>query len=948
MRLLNGLLALFLLAAPAFAGTQEVAQFCGQDDTDAGNIIPDCAAKSALNVEANLGSTAISQRQGFTQQAVLSVSTAPVTGSSYFKDSSGNDVIVVCNGTVCSSSKNGSAFQVFYTTASPAVTQYSFVSYNGVLYGADNAHDAIWTYDGTNFISTNTIPACSILALDQDRMLCANTIAAPNSVNYSQSGNYASWTPGVTSPAPFADFIGTTGDQITGISYWLGTLYIFKQYSITACVPGDQFTTSCVQLGAFVGTSDGNSIVQAPDGLYFKGTDGNFWKFDGYNFTPISLKIQNTIKSFASGSTGFNIQTGQQDWQLGTQNPTGSWNTVTIAGSVFPSSTTSTFSDAPTFASWQFTAVPSSYTIDQFAAQHTLDNDNPPWVRSGNSCQTASVSNSTVTMTVAGSPCVVAYTLNFSPNSSASHVFIFRAMDEQAGSSPQSEFKMLNQSNGQVYGRILFNTSGASYLGQTGLTLKTEAGVTNSFSTYTILTDSNSGVWYWRNGVFIASQAYSGLTSSTTFPANQLFLGQSVFTSGPYNLLLSLLNVSDNVIASTLAQNIPTSAVYTSPVVDTSYSTPVAGPFTSSATLPSTDTSVTYQLRTSTSPNNDLWGSYESVTPPARPNTINERYWQFKATLNQSNYVNVPVINSVSLQAATTGTFVTQCITPPSTISGWGILTCNTSTTGGGALTFYSTSAATCAGLATATQTTSGHWTTTTNGGNITVSTNTAFAIRFDSTLTSSTDTAQVNSCITNWKVGVNPPPVWGIFTPVNNAIYWSGDVGNSTNTNRTLKYDMNDQGWFPFDMPMQAPLVYKNNLYFGNGNAGLWDQYGLGVYSDNGVAINSYWISKDWNLGEAFQEKTVAAVSLVSVNQGSGSLYITQAADGGSSSTYAINIGTAATTSYIRSNYKIPFGGPFTFFNVEFAQSAANNPWSVLGYRMDYQLLPWRVLGPP
>src|SRR5258707_723798 len=235
------------------------------------------------------------------------------------------------------------------------------------------------------------------------------------------------------------------------------------------------------------------------------------------------------------------------------------------------------------------------------------------------------------------------------------------------------------------------------------------------------------------------------------------------------------------------------------------------------------------------------------------------------------------------------------------------------------------------------------------NGATTGVSPTAPIAIRFDSVLTSWTATAQVNSCTITFFSGTPPPPVWGIYNPINNAIYWSGDVNASTTTNRWFKYDLNNQGFWPFDVPAQAPLFYKNTLFFGSGGGGYWYQFSpTGVNSDDGAAINSFWVSKDWNLGEAFQEKNISAVSLVALNQGSGNLTVTESGDGDSTTTYTVNIGTTATTSYIRSNYALPVRSPFTFFNVQFSNNAANNPWSILGYRMDYVPNPWRALGPP
>lgn len=965
MRLINGLLALLLCATPVRSAVQEVAQFCGLDDTDAGNVIPDCAAESALNVETNLGATIIGNRQGFTQQAAIGIATAPVSGSTYFRDSSGNDIIVVCNGTNCASSKNGGAFSIFYSTASPAATQFSFVSIEGVLYGADNAHDDIWTYDGIDFISTTTIPACSILALDQDRMICANTTDDPNGVNYSQSGNYSNWTPGVNSPDPFEDYDGTTGDQITGISYWLGVLYIFKQYSIEACIPGDQFTTTCTQLNAFVGTNDPNSIVQAPDGLYFKGTDGNFWKYDGYYFTITSLRIQNTIKTFANGSSGFNIQTGQEDWNLGTQNAPGSWNAASIAGSIFPSTAEFIDNTSAAFSSGTvFTFIDTNTVANQVQLTSVTADDN--W--SGSTTAGAlgwSVTQGAYVLVTdaiqssapggecslsANNPCTISTSqVKISSGDWQITHYWSSSFDNECLDVPACfEFRFMKNSGGSYFAAFMLDDGGnpTSSNKLVGL-LKSVAGTLTIISSTTINYPQNTdSVWeiqrstdgrmnLFINNVFVSSSSADVSISSSV----KVEIESAAQTNAG-----STYNGFTNFHSYQYAPN----GQFVSRIFDTAFSTPTWGPFSSTFTVATNNIEgqVNFFTRVSTSPNNDDWDAWEASSDTVFMTNAQKRYTQYEANLYTFISTKTPHISAVEELAATTGTFVTQCVNPPSTITGWGILNCGISLGGEGALTFYTASASSCGGLPSAFQTSG--WTVTANNSVISIATNTAIAVRFNSALTSSTDTAQVNACTVNWQTGVPAPPVWGIYTPVNNAIYWSGDVGNSTVTNRTFKYDMNNGGWFPLDLPMQAPLFYKNALYFGNGNGGYWDLYGQGAYSDNGNPINSHWSSKDWNLSEAFQEKSILAVSLVAINEGSGSLTVEQSADGFTPSSFTTNIGTTTTTSYIRQNYKIPMQSPFTFYSVEFSNDAANNPWSVLGYRMDYTLLPWRVLGPP
>lgn len=963
-RLLASALLIVAAIAPqahAQSSSVEIAKFCGLNDTDAGNTIADCAAKSSLNVETNLGGTALLKRAGYTKVATMSIATAAVSGAVYFRDTSGSEDIVVCNSRNCAVSKNGGAFTNFYTTASVATTRYGFVVYNGAVFGVDDQHDAAWKYEGTSFTNPSGMPACSILALTQDRMICANTTANPNRLNFSKSGDFSTWSTGVNNADPFTDDIGTPGDQITGLSYWQGILYVFKQYSVTGCIPDNQYNTSCQVLTSVIGTSEPNSIVQGPDGLYFRGTDQNFWRYDGAVFRNISLQIQNTIKTFASGSTGFSIQTTEADLEAGNQRPTGSWNTTTTAGSIFPSSfsfVNTSSADFKTGANGQTGTAPPNYLLAG-AIPRALDIDYRASVLPENASQAWAktvVGNGTASLlgggwvqlaVTGGSPCPsggnsITYTQALSLSATTHQLIVFTAGGTFSGLLNLGTIGFYSTSAGRFVAGVGKNAV------QNGIDRITNQITTAS--TFTVVITSYSSASIWRNGTYTDNGTFSDTVDSIAFQVKNtpdIFTGNC---AGSGVLNVKVFDFSSNVVDAVKelgTQNIPLTSTFTSAIFNTGFSTNVMGPFHDTATV--NGGSLDFQLRASSSPNNDLWGNWVSTGDGLRIGTTNQ-YVQYRVLITPSvDLTSGSVITGVSLAGATTGVFVTQCIQPPSTISGYGLLTCDTTLGGNGSLTFFSTSAATCGALPTSSMTSSGFWTTSSNNAVLTIATNTAVAIRIDPTITSSTDTAQANACTVNWKLGTTPPPVWGVYNNVNNAIYWSGDVNSSTNTNRWFKYDLNTTSFWPFDVPAQAPLFYKNSLYFGSGLNGNWYQYApSGINSDDGNAITSSWASKDFPLADPFQEKILRNLSLVATNQGSGSISVTGSADGGNSTLFSVSIGTSASTGYIRSNYELPVetvGSPYSFFGVRFANSTANNPWSILGFRLDFDLQPWRPL---
>jgi hypothetical protein len=97
--------------------------------------------------------------------------------------------------------------------------------------------------------------------------------------------------------------------------------------------------------------------------------------------------------------------------------------------------------------------------------------------------------------------------------------------------------------------------------------------------------------------------------------------------------------------------------------------------------------------------------------------------------------------------------------------------------------------------------------------------------------------------------------------------------------------------------------------------------------------------------MGAPFQEKHVTALSLVARNAQTGSLDLTITGGDGYSTSYTTSLSTDSTKPYIRSNYALPLLSPQTFISVEFGNDAANQPWEVDGYRVDFSLDDWRPI---
>jgi hypothetical protein len=918
-------------------GQANIGCFSGLNDADSPATLSPCESPDLLNVEANLGGTAILKRKGFTVTGNLSCSTCPVTGSHSFIDSSGNKLDIVCYNRYCAKSTNGNAFADFLTVAASSATRWSWVDQGGIAYGANNAYDPIIKYDGTTVSRPSGMPKGTILELNQDRLVVGDIEDNPNRVHRSSAGAYEQFTTGANPEDSFFDDIGAPGDKIRGIKCFNGSCYYFKTASITACDESDQYSTRCSVISPNLGTTDPASIVTAGSSLYFRAQDKNYWEFNRDGFRQISAKIPNLVKSQSGGLGGgenSNLQTTQADWQAGTQRPTGSWDTVTLPGSIFTSSSTlldsttnqlalGTFagSGLTSFGHVGYAGVTSTYTL-RYEADSVPNSDGWTWNGSGSQ----SVSGGSLTVT--GNGYLASKTMNDAAG--ITKFFVFRAAANTNSTDVLFDVGPSPASGGPCDG-VRFTNGTVEY----GRTSFSESLATNQYSTFTVIVSSdNAYTEYWRNGVFKASH--------TIVCANIVKASiASTILSGTGHLFVDFIHAS-TAIASPGTASIVSGATFTSRAFDTAFSTPILSAISfSSASI--SDANLAFSMRSSTSPNDDMWTSFFSVGNGNRPESYLNRYVQYRGTFTHTNLISAPSFRGFTTQYSSTGTFTTQCIQPNSAINAWGTLNCAESLVGNGSLVYYATSAASCATLPAGDVTS---WqTSVTNNATVSIATNTAVYIGWRSLLGSATDQAQVDACTLSWNEGTPSQPSWAVYDSVKNAVYWTTTINNAAYANRLLKYDRNLEAWFPFSIAAAAPRIINNSLYFGGSSSGTWAQYGL-VDSDDGASIPAHWTSKDVGSDRPFQQKRFGKLSLLFRNNSSGSVTALATFSNAQTQSYSVSLSTGSGISYARFNDNLPSGTFHNFMKVRVGNESST-PFELLGLGIGWTVDPWKVGGP-
>jgi len=284
-------------------------------------------------------------------------------------------------------------------------------------------------------------------------------------------------------------------------------------------------------------------------------------------------------------------------------------------------------------------------------------------------------------------------------------------------------------------------------------------------------------------------------------------------------------------------------AHYTSEIYNTGYSTTIAGVFSSTIVVPSS-TGINFIIRESTSPNNDVWSGWQTIADKEVPD-IDEQYWQVKSTFTTSIATATPYLQTVYLNAKTTGYFISQCHATGSNITSWDRFQC-TILPNSGDMTFWISTGTTC-NMVTRTSST---WQSQTNYTPIAVPTASYIAYRTLFDLDHTTENPTLRDCTISWNEGTNPPPLASsVYRDRYYLAYTSGTVSTDTN-DHILVLDRGDR-WTIFDShPCYSLNLYERNLYCGDSTAtGFIYQLDSGD-TDSGTAFTSRIVTKAFDFG--------------------------------------------------------------------------------------------------
>ena len=376
-----------------------------------------------------------------------------------------------------------------------------------------------------------------------------------------------------------------------------------------------------------------------------------------------------------------------------------------------------------------------------------------------------------------------------------------------------------------------------------------ESNSFTSYSTFTITRTPGGAMSVYLNGVDIIDAA-----DNTPAAENAVETAINMFgthgTTGGANY--QGFNVVDLVSLNGYGSGSLVSRIY-----DTGSSDPLAGVLSSSYTLTGDGaTSLDFYLRSSNSStmadNPAFAASSTSLLV-----TLPKRYWQYEAVFETTVASETPKLSSIELSAITTGQYYSKVDYVGTAITTWQQFS---ATVGTPSIYTYSVRSATYAFLAAAALPA---WTTITSGSQIGISTGSYAQFEIDSTpLTSNPSGASaaepIDAVFLHWNSGTDVPAA---SAALNRRYMLCVTVSSAATTPDTCLIRQKNNKWVQWSTTngsIGSLGIYNYNIVLGDGgNTGkVWDVLQPNVYSDDGSAINSSWVTADFTSGSQFLNK--------------------------------------------------------------------------------------------
>lgn len=906
------LIAAFLaiLSVNAWSVDQAIGPFGGLNNTDNAATIPADKAQDLLNVDLSLGGRSVLKREGFGLAYALSITTSPVHGVYNFFDASGNDVALAFNDTRMTSSINGGAITVLFSSG-PVGATYQCTDSQGFAYCVNTTRNNVIKTNGATYSMQTVVTTGTMITVTPDRLVQSGFSAAPNRVDFSAAADFTSWTTGVAATSAFQFTVSAPGSRITHITYAFNRVMWFKDASFGFIMPGQTAADWVVQtVSPNVGTLD-NTSVYYQGILYFRGNDAHIWSYDGSNLVKLTRDIGGTINASQSRASNSWTQTTQADFQAGATSPGGWVSTESVSGILYLATTTpvspfvdtnsSDFNSAFSLTNVDTTTVSGSVklTLDLTLAASLKEDEQNSGLINLSACTP--------------DPYIAQ---QWQPSSD--YILASITLRLKKVGTPDNYSLSIWNDNSNTIGTFITSTT------------ITTASLSTSYAEYNYVFSSSKTLLgtskYWMSIGKVTAQTcvgtdyvdWAGANGSTGFYDNGSYSNNHTAWRQVYGKGFS---ASGNLVSRAFDVGFTTNTwLWNWSTFSTSQSTP-------------TNTTLTYETQTSSSATG-IFNTLVSVSSGSSPTSSIQQFIRYKASFATSNTSTSPILNLVSLangdRRRPSGSFYSAVKNAPN-ITTWDTFTV-TKQDNDGTHTFYTRASTNPIPVTSSTPS----WTAISAGAVPSISTGTYFQVRDDFLILMATQNPTLFDFTQSWFEGSASDKAYATF--FDDAIWWSIASGaGATSNNTILKFDLTNTAWLKYDIPINGFYTRQNRLYFGSALTGNVFKYGDSD-SDNGDAIEAYWKSKDFFMSSPFTDDDVTNLSFFFKAVENSSMTATFIVNGSSETEYTIPL-SRLNASYGRYNRNLPLGTVGNTFSVKFGNESADQPFEV--FAIGYSITP-------
>lgn len=930
MKLKAAILGAFLGCAPLWAIDQSIGPFSGLNNTDNPATIPADKSQDLLNVDLSLGGRSVLKREGYGLAYALSITTSPVHGVHNFFDASGNDVALSFNDTSMTASINGGAIAVLFSTG-PSGATYQCTDSQGFAYCANTTRNNIIKTNGQT--QSQLIPASTgtMITVTPDRLVHAGFSATPNRIDFSAAADFTSWTTGILPTSAFNFTISAPGARITHITYAFNRVMWFKDASFGFIIQGQTAADWVVQtISPNVGTLD-NSSVYYQGILYFRGNDAHIWSYDGSNLVKLTRDIGGIISGSQSRASNSWTQTSQSDFQAGATSPGGWISTAAVSGSLVLDSTTavSPFSDTSGSDFSSAFSLTNVDTITVSGAVRLSTTTSPVHV----SLQQYGADDSEAGVVAA---CGTRIDQSFTVGEYAINFTSATVRLRNTTSGNDARFYLYSDNSGSPGTQL---AQGSPDVPDSIGTLFIDQNI--NFSTITLSPNTR----YWLVMTSVGGFG-AGSISLLWGQTNGSFTEKCNFYDSPGGVCVTnstTKNTKYRIWGTTVAYQPSGSIVSRTFDVGHSTATYLWGwsNFSTAVSTP-TGTTLTFETQTSSS-SSGIFDSLVSVSSGSSPTSAVQQFIRYKASFATSYTTSTPVLNDVGITMTgrlRPGATFYSAVKNATSITSWDSFTV-TKQDNGGSHSFFIRSSTNPIQVTSSTPS----WTTVLNGAVPSISTGTYFqvsdiiSVSSYGALTNVTG-PKLDDFTQNWFEGQASDKAYATY--FKDAIWWSVTSGTGATTNNTiLRYDLLNNAWLKYDLPISGFYTRGTKLYFGGALTGNIFKFGDGATSDNNSAINAYWKSKDFFMSSPFTDDDITNLSTFFSSVANSSMTVTYTINGSSSTSFTVPLARTGS-AFGRNNRNLPLGTVGNTFNVQFGNNAADQPFEVFAIQYGINPKSW------